>query len=190
MISLPWLGAQTVVTGRLRMTFNSEFKSPAGAVLMWWGKPGISALVEAAFADTTTKNVSICLDVLASGAGGLPSGRLPGSAAPEAMTRIGGVLHDPEVVRECRRRLVEVVLSLPDDEIVLHAGLKLMQAALLRESQATELVRAYAARWLALGKPVLDQFRKLIRESSEDEPAFQQFLTRYPQLLDPLASAV
>jgi hypothetical protein len=49
------------------------------------------------------------------------------------------------------------------------------------------LVAALSSKWFQLSPAVLDAFEQMFVTHADDEPAFQRFLCRYPQLLDPMA---
>jgi hypothetical protein len=52
------------------ITFNFELKAPAASALVFWGETGIQALVDGAYADPTSKNISLCMQLLSSIAAG------------------------------------------------------------------------------------------------------------------------
>ena len=55
------------------VTYNFELKAPHAYALLRWGEQGLSALVEMATRSPTSKNVSICMSLLAAVAVGSPS---------------------------------------------------------------------------------------------------------------------
>ena len=55
---------------------------------------------------------------------------------------------------------------------------------------AKELFAAVSTRWLAVSKPLLKRYEKLIGDRPDDEPAFQTFFTQHPQILDLMAVAI
>ena len=55
---------------------------------------------------------------------------------------------------------------------------------------AKYLFRSLATRWSAISTPVLSEFTRLNGSHPADEPTFQRFFERHPQLLDPMALQV
>jgi hypothetical protein len=171
------------------MTFNFELKAPAASALVCWGKAGIESLVDAAHADPTSKNMSLCVQLLSSIAAG---SALP----PLSFVRDYGLASlieskrssTPGFAEFCRSQLVELVLSFEsEDDVAFRIGGGISNLTLSEVPAAKELFAALSARWLAVSRPVLDQYERLIINQSGNEPAFQRFLTEHPQLLDPMA---
>lgn len=172
------------------MTYNFELKAPAASCLLTFGERGLDALVESAIRTPTTKNVSLCLRILASTAA---------EVAPVLFLRdeslVGKITQAAQtaLLREAARsRLREYVLSIEDDEDAISAvGSQLSSASLLSSiGAAQELIVALAIRHLAISRPVLKQYEELLARAEDDERAFQAFFERHPQLLDPMAAAV
>jgi hypothetical protein len=171
------------------VTFNFELKAPAAATLVFWGKAGIQALVDSARADPTSKNMSLCVQLLSSIAAG---SALPPLSfvrdAKLAQTIESRRAATPDLVEFCRSQLVDLVLSFEsDDDVAFRIGSGISNLTLSEVPAAKELFAALSARWLAVSRPVLDQYEKLIVDQLDNEPAFQRFLTEHPQLLEPMA---
>ena len=47
-----------------------------------------------------------------------------------------------------------------------------------------------ASRWLAVSIPTIEAFKDLLQHHPDDEPRFQAFLERNPQLIDPMSFEV
>ena len=98
------------------------------------------------------------------------------------------------VVRYCRKKLMEVIMNLPEDDFHSNIGNALTRLSIFPPigagSPMSELSRASAFRALFAGEPVLRQFEELMESSPDHEPAFQDFLTAHPQLIDPMAFQV
>jgi hypothetical protein len=174
------------------MTFNYELKAPAASTLLVWKEQGLQALTEAANKYPEFKNTGIALSLLSSLAAreGLPIfGEVGEPSVDHAISNAFATW--PELVSQARAHLVAIVLSIPDDDDVAHrVGVTLQQASFSKGGMIRELFAAVSKRWLAVSAPVLDSFDELIRSRPKDEPAFQTFLTKYPQLIDPLAIRV
>lgn len=174
-------------------TFNFELKLPPAHALPRWGEAGLEALVEMATRTPTSKNLSLCLQVLA----GVAAGDAP---------RLGRFLRDPTVLstvraaidnipmREAaRRHLGSFILGFEDEADVVMAVGRQLSMLLNGGSElpmARQLFSALATRWLALNRPTLTAYENLIRAAPNEEPRFQAFFERTAQLLDPLAAAV
>jgi hypothetical protein len=175
------------------LTYNYELKAPAAATLVVWGEAGIQSLVDAALATRTSKNISLCIQILSSVAAGT-------AVPPVAFVRDAALaerIHAAQtaslgIARSCRRQLVDLVLSLEsDDDVASYIGSALHRTALPADvSAAKEIFAALSARWLVVSKPVLERYERLIDEQGDDEPAFQRFLTQHPQLLDPMVAQI
>lgn len=173
------------------LTYNFELKAPAAYCLVAFGVRGLDALVELATRSPTSKNVSLCLDVLASIAAGTPpllDSFLLGTALRSLVTDAAGGAGLRDAARS---RLREYILSIKDEEDAVRAvGFQLSNAFSSGTGVAGELFAALATRRLAIGRPTLNEYEQLIINSPDDEAAFQVFFERHPQLLDPMASAL
>lgn len=166
-------------------TMSLELKAPAASALLAWEDQGLQCLTEAAIRNPTWKNMTIALQLLAYIAArmGLPIlGALRGS---DLGTIISGKANSSTMVKVARARLVELILALPEeDDVAGRIGFAIAQAP---SPVARELFIAVSRRWLAISTPVLDEFNELIQSEPSNEPIFQDFLSRHPQLIDPLA---
>ena len=168
-------------------TMNFELKSPASTCLLFWGEAGLQALVDAALASPTFKNVSVCTQVLSTVASGQPISLMSFIRDARIAEKIESAYSKFEGIDEIARVLLtRFVLSLESDDTVASLGSR-MQFDTHKMSAAKEIFAAMSARWLAVGEPVLREFEKLIVERPAHEPAFQAFLTAHPQILDPMA---
>jgi hypothetical protein len=171
--------------------FNFELKAPSASTLVVWGKVGIQALFDATLADRTSMNISLCVQTLSSVAAGSALSQLSFVRDAALVDRIKAALvSEPKLPDFCRARLVDLVLSMETDDDVASLGGRLSSLVFSEDGAAKELFAALSARWLAVSKPVLEQFEKLIVDKPNDESAFQRFLAEHPQLLDPMAVTV
>jgi hypothetical protein len=169
-------------------TFNFELKAPAASTLVYWREQGLEALFNVAKASTTSKNISLCVQVLATVAAGQavpPLSFLRDSALKEKIEAAFSSV--PSLAEFARNRLVDLVLSLETDDEVASLGSHLNMLDNGDAKAAKELFSAISSRWQAVSHPVLESFDKLIADQPDSEPAFQAFLTMHPQLLDPMA---
>lgn len=173
-------------------TFNIDLKAPAASTLLVWREAGLRALVEAAHKNPTSKNVSIVFQLLATVASGAGLPMFGEVDEPSVDAAIRKAINDtPNLASLARSYLVDFILSFPnDDELSLYVGNALTLFSFDRGSAARELFAAVSKRWLAVNTPVLNEFRDLIESKPHDEPSFQKFLTKHPQILDPLALRV
>ncbi len=176
------------------MTFNFELKAPAAFSLLCWGEAGLDALVEGLNRTRSTKNISLGTQILSS----LAAGILPGFLASFVPGELAQIITEsvrvgPSLADAARRHLTEFMVSLPDDDqatSVAAIGFQRLSISETDGKSAKELFAALATRWLVVGEPTIGEFRKLIAESPDNEPDFQAFFERVPQLLDPLAAFV
>lgn len=163
---------------------------PAYAALMAWGAEGMVRMVDVALTHHTVKSKSAALTLLSIAA---LDGRIsPGSMimVPPPIQKAANAKADPKAMRsDASHALRTLILSLPTDDLMLPFSQSVMHL-MDRQDAAETLVAALGVKWLRFGPPVLDQYRQLIAESPDDEPAFQAFFCRYPQLLDPMAVQV
>lgn len=176
------------------ITFNSELKAPAASVLVVWKELGLRTLVEAAQREPSSKNISIAIELLAALSAGaeLPVlGRLHDAVLATAVQN--AIDTTPNLPRIARSHLVELVLSIPDEEEAIGYVANAMWACSWTGNNLMvqrELFAAMSKKLLAVSTPVLDEFDNLIHNDPGNEPAFQEFLTRHPQIIDPLAVRV
>lgn len=171
-------------------TFNMEVKGPATAALLAWKENGLLALIEVAKRTPTTKNLGLAMEYLAIAASGDTSSHFF-RIDPVINEKIDAAISEPGVRKLADTLLVELILSFPDeDDVASHVGTTLMGFSFKRAKAVTQLFTAVSRRWMAISTPVLEAFDTLIKTSPSDEPAFQAFLVKHPQLLDPLAHEV
>lgn len=177
------------------ITYNYDMKAPAAICLICWEKNGIRALVEAARRTASFKNNLIALQLLS----GFAAGSVPMFFATfltsDLLSILKPYLESAELRIFARQQLTEFVLSLADDDEAATAVGSVFQQLALAPPNANaaairELFGALATRWLTVSKPTLDSYRDLIRTHPDQEPQFQAFFERVPQLLDPFALAL
>ena len=167
------------------ITYNLELKAPAAWTLTLWREAGLRELLCGARARPTSKNISLCVQILAAGAAGVGVSPISFVRDAELLSRIDLELTaPPSIADECRRLLVELVLSFEHDEDV--ASTLWSTSHSLRNVEVREIFAALSARWLAVSTPVLDRYASLMTVQPHNEPVFQEFLTLHPQLLDPM----
>ena len=157
---------------------------------MAWGAEGMELVVKIALTRHTVRNKSAALTLLSIAA-------LDGKISPNPMITVPSPIQnaanakgDPRVIRsEASHALRTLILSLPTEDLMLPLSQSVMHL-MAREDAVATLVNALGVKWLRFGPPVLEQYCRLIAESPNDEPAFQAFFCRYPQLLDPMAVQV
>ena len=163
---------------------------PAYAALMAWGAEGMGLIVKIALTHDTVRSKSAALTLLSIAA-------LDGKLSPASMIMVPSSIQnaanakvDRTTMRsDASHALHALILSLPTDDFMLPLSQSFMHL-MNRQDVVATLVSALGVKWLRFGPPVLDQYARLIAESPDDEPAFQTFFCRYPQLLDPMAVQV
>jgi hypothetical protein len=171
------------------MTFSLELKAPAASTLIFWGQIGVQALLDGLKAYPTFKNESLCVQLLSSVAAGSampPLAFLWDDALAAKIEAARAAV--PDLIDFCRARLVDLVLSIDsDDDVASLVGRGISNTVTSEVPAAKELFWALSARWLAVSRPVLERYDALIVNERDKEPAFQEFLSKHPQLLDPMA---
>jgi hypothetical protein len=81
-------------------------------------------------------------------------------------------------------------LDLSEEDARLASGLAFIKSSFVDAGIATELARAFAARWLAVAEPVLAEYRQLLLEHPTEEALFQRFFTAHPSILEPDAMQI
>jgi hypothetical protein len=166
-------------------TFNFELKAPAGVAMVLWGEQGVDALVETADKDRTSKNISICIEILSHlAAQEEPYSWIEGSIKAKVRSYFTG---NRELGDYARTLLKKFVLSFNDDDDAAFAVGHHISGMNRKIGAAKEVFAALSTRWLAIGEPVLREFEALMRSHGADEPTFQAFLSQHPALLDPMA---
>ena len=174
-------------------TFNWGEKAPAAYTLIRWGEIGLETLVESVQRISTPKNWSLIIQILAS------------LAAEEQVPQIYIEIRDKELIslilgsvtewralyKKAHKLLHDFILSFDnEDDLCLAVGSQIMTASFRGLSATKELFAAMASRWIAVNKTVLLEYDSLIRNYPGDEPKFQNFFVKHPQLLDPIALEV
>ena len=177
-------------------TFNFEFKAPAAYCLVALRERGLDALVELATRSPTSKNVSLCLKVLACLAAGTTLPTLDMYFKRSTLRdAIAEAARDLELREAARKRLRAYILSIRDEDDAISAvGQELWMGSVSREDsaggEASELFAALASRRLAISQPILQEYARLLHDSPDHEPTFQLFFESHPQFLDPTAALV
>lgn len=176
------------------ITFNYQLKAPAAWELACWGERGLDQLVASTLKAPTSKNVSLCLDILSHFASGDDFAVAPLFCDENRRARLHDlVVAHPELANQARSKLVEFMLSIEDESDLLG-----MIAGAFHKSgftqagigPAKEVFAALSTRWLTISEPLLQRYESLIVSHPDNEPAFQKFLTENPQVLDPMAAEV
>lgn len=163
---------------------------PAYAALMAWGAEGMALMVGIALMHPTVKSKSAALTLFSIAALDGRISATPMTMLPPSIQKAANAKADLRVLRsDASQALRTLILSLPTDDLMIPLSQSIMHL-MDRQDAVETLVAALGVKWLRFGPPVLDQYRRLIAESPDDEPAFQGFFCRYPQLLDPMAVQV
>jgi hypothetical protein len=164
---------------------------PAAAALLAWGEPGLAALAQNAITTPRVKNIIAALQLLA-------------HVASKTEILVGHLyIHDEQLLRTinatiandairsvARTHLQEVLVRVPTDELLIPLGSTFSFLGLAGEAPSQELIRAMSARWLKIGPSTIACYEDLLTSDADNEPAFQEFLSLHPQLLDPMATQV
>lgn len=158
---------------------------------MAWGAEGMGLIVGIALTHHTVKSKSAALTLFSIAA---LDGRISPppliTMVPLSIQKAANAKVDSRVLRsDASHALRTLILSLPTDDLMIPLSQSVMHL-MSRQDVVETLIAALGVKWLRFGPPVLDQYRRLIAERPDDEPACQAFFCRYPQLLDPMAVQV
>lgn len=168
-----------------------EIKGPCFAVLACWRDDGLAKMIEIAVRKRTSKDTSAAIKMLALLAAGKPISSLSAFFHDEtALNRINAILSEANLAGAARRRLSELIMTIPEDDLLIPLGTAITQLALSDPEIVGEIVHALSSKWLSFGPFELDEYAKLLEQKPEDEPSFHVFFERYPQMLDPMAIEV
>jgi len=103
---------------------------------------------------------------------------------------INGKIDERAIRPIAKRALHDVILAAPADELLIAMSQSHMHLSQHGEDLATEVVAAMAGKWFRFGDSALRALEQLIQDTPNDEPAFQSYFCRYPQVLDPMAAQV
>ena len=177
------------------ITFNFELKAPPAWELACCGERGLDQLVDATLKTPTSKNVSLCLQILTLLSAGDDFSVAPVFCDEPRRAKLHALLRaNPALRIYARSKLLAFLLSVEDeDELLEMVSTGFSRAAFSPTSgtgPAKELFAALSARWLTISEPLLRRYESLIADRPDDEPAFQAFFTEHPQVLDPMAAEV
>jgi hypothetical protein len=108
----------------------------------------------------------------------------------KSLQKVNAIIVSAQLEKQARSILRELIISVPLDELMRSIGSSFSMMAITENLAAKELIKALSAKWLHFGPPTLEEYARLLNEHKNDEPVFQDFFTRYPQLLDPMAVKV
>lgn len=172
---------------------------PAYLIAAFWGERGIDALVETALDRYRKRGLDRTLSMAARALAGVAVSASIDAKFFDDVAAFWGAERRNEVKNflaavsnesgHARRALRVLLLSIDEADAATAGTLASMGLLVHPENVSiqSEIFTALALRSFALGPPVLDAYRHLIDDLSVDEPKLQQFLSMYPQLLEPTA---
>ena len=124
------------------VTFNFDWTAPAAWELACWGDAGIQQLAEATRANPTSKNLSLCVQILCAIASGSIGAPVFATASQiERLRQMVGT--NPALVKSARRSLLELAMSMEsDEELIDLAGKGFGSAGMLDPATAREMFGA------------------------------------------------
>lgn len=167
-------------------------RSPSAWASVCWGHIGLDKLINATQANPTLVNLRTSVIVLSTVAANFPDDSIGILCREPLLSSVKSACRtDNALPSHARTKLLELILSLPDEDTVLDvvAG-TFTQLPLLGPTVAKETFAALSSRWLAVSKPLLAEYERLILDHPGDESEFQRFFSSHPQLLDPMAAEV
>jgi hypothetical protein len=189
------LTSRNRVEAEARAADDLEITFPTYAALAAWGRDGLDLIIKIALDGHTVKSKSAALTLFT---GLASSGQISADRSlfidPVFASFVNGRI-DTRTIRPIARQALRVlVMSLPTEDLLIPLSQSFMHQQLMPPIQPTqfaqELIASLGAKWLHFGPPALDSYERMLTESANDEPAFQTFFCRFPQLLDPMAIQV
>ena len=163
-------------------------KAPCVAALACWGDAGFQKIIANVVHNRTSKDTGAALKTLAL------------IAANKPISSASAFFHDDQLLRQinesiiqqdlssvARRRLSELVMMLPVDDLLIPLGNTFTHIGISDDDIAGEIVGALSSKWLGFGPYVLVLFASRIDQKPHDEPGLHAYLERFPQMLDPMA---
>ena len=158
------------------------------AALATFRKEGLDLIVDIALCSHKVKHKSAALSLFTTLAVfGRISESFPPFTPSSLIALVNARIQSEELNGTARHALRLLVLSLPTADLLISLSQSMMH---LHSDLAEELVSALGTKWLRFGPPLLDIYDQMLNGKQGDEPAFQAFLSDYPQLLDPMAIQV
>lgn len=171
---------------------DTEIKFPAMAALAAWGAEGLQRINDIALEQGPSKAVSAAFKVHSTLAatGSLHQPHLFFWDDKALFNDVNDLVRDQDLSSTARARLHDLVSELPARDLLLPLSVSFPQLAIDGDASISELIRAISTKWLHFGPGALAAYRELIKTRPAEEPAFQSFFERYPQILDPMAVQV
>jgi len=183
--------ALTVVAECAAAERELDIKGPCVAALACWGEAGFEKMVANALRNRTSKDISAALKTLALIAAGKTISSLSSFMHDDKLLdRINQSISGQNLQGKARRKLSELVMSLPTHDLLIPLGTAFTQIGIAGDDGPEEIVGALSSKWLGFGPRDLEAFALLISHSSDDEPKLHSFLETFPQILDPMAAQV
>jgi hypothetical protein len=161
------------------------------AAMLCWKEKGCETIVTTALARTTSKNLSSAYKLLSAAAAGGP---IPPTLhfihSDELTAAVNAAVANGRLRQPARKYLMDLLQSLDNYDLLIPLGVAFTHMGATEEHGASELIRAMSSRWLRVGPSVIKTYVAIIQSSAKDEPAFQRFFCKHPQILDPMALQV
>ena len=169
-------------------SFEWEEKIPAAWTLASWKKEGLDELCESTIANSTHKNIAICILVLSTISANFPDSKAPFCDEDILRTLKQNSKIDPTIIEHAQAKLIHLIISFEDEDEILGAVATGFTWLTMQGPNTTrELFVALSSRWLTISQPLLLEYERLIQDYPNDESKFQEFFTNHPQFLDPMA---
>ncbi len=173
------------------MTYKWELKFSAAWTLLHWKRKGIDELYNSAINNPSSNNIAICILILISISANIlerPSQIFCNEKLLQEL-RID-LDNDPGIAKHAREKLINIVISLTEQELN-SAMMKGFNWLIIQgPNTVQEFFIALSFRWLTINIPLLNNYERLIHDHPKEEAVFQDFFTKHPQFLDPMAVEV
>lgn len=158
--------------------------SAAYISLAAWGSEGFDDIVRLASELDTVKSKSNAIITL--------------SQIAEVGYIAKGYFVDERIIHAVNRSLVKVdrklarnslstlIFDTPTEDLMIPLSQAYMKYSLLRIGVPNLLSSVISSKWLRFGPAALDEYENMLETKTTNEPAFQEFFTTYPQMLDPM----
>jgi len=168
-----------------------EMKGPVVSAMLCWGVQGCEAILRVAQRGDSTGSVSSACRALSAAAAGcnVPDG-FNFVRDAELLHAINAAITGGNLRLLARESLMDLMQSVESSTLLISLGVTFTTFGITGQGGLPELVRAISNRWLRLGPGVTKKYASLIQSHPDDEPLFQDFFCKHPQLLDPMALQV
>ena len=171
---------------------GAMFQHESAFPLIAWKEKGLEAIYELSLRPTSPHNWSIAVEILSSIAIGQMPSSFVSSSSSDLKDTVKRLIGDVSLLAmKADELLKRTILSHDIEEESLWELSSLFHFGSRNDSaRIKKVLSAISLRWLAVGQPIINQYKTLIDTNLDDETAFQSFFEENPLFLDPLSVKV